>query len=299
MTMKPPAVMLNNGVEMPILGLGVFQSPPEETTVAVETAIAAGYRLVDTAASYDNEREVGEGIRRSGIDRGELFVTTKLWFSDYGFDEALVGFEGCLRRLGLDYVDLFLLHQPVPTDFDATVSAYKAIETMLAAGRARAIGVSNFSERHLEDLMQRTEVVPAVNQVELHPFFTQEPLRAFHAKHGITTEAWSPLGGIHVYRPADPNAVLNALEHPTITALADKYEKTPAQVVLRWHVQHAVVAIPKSVKPHRIKENIDAFDFELTSEEVASIDALDTGVRGGPDPETLNMTTYPKKVDNG
>jgi diketogulonate reductase-like aldo/keto reductase len=298
MTMKPPAVTLNNGVEMPILGLGVFQSPPEETTVAVETALADGYRLVDTAASYDNEREVGEGIRRSGIDRGELFVTTKLWFSDYGFDEALVGFEGCLRRLGLDYVDLFLLHQPVPTDFDATVSAYNAIETMVAAGRARAIGVSNFSERHLEDLMHRTEVVPAVNQVELHPFFTQQPLRTFHAKHGITTEAWSPLGGIHVYRPADPTAVLNALEHPTITSLADKYEKTPAQVVLRWHVQHAVVAIPKSVKPHRIKENIDVFDFELTSDEVASIDALDTGVRGGPDPETLNMTTYPKKVDN-
>jgi diketogulonate reductase-like aldo/keto reductase len=298
MTMKPPAVMLNNGVEMPTLGLGVFQSPPEETTVAVETAIADGYRLVDTAASYDNEREVGEGIRRSGIDRGELFVTTKLWFSDYGFDEALVGFEACLRRLGLDYVDLFLLHQPVPSDFDATVSAYQAIETMLAAGRARAIGVSNFSERHLEDLMQRTEVVPAVNQVELHPFFTQEPLRAFHAQHGITTEAWSPLGGIHVYRPADPNAVLNALEHRTITSIADKYEKTPAQVVLRWHVQHAVVAIPKSVKPNRIKENIDSFDFELTSDEIASIDALDTGVRGGPDPETLNMTTYPKKVNN-
>jgi 2,5-diketo-D-gluconate reductase A len=298
MTMKPPAVMLNNGVEMPTLGLGVFQSPPEETTVAVETAIADGYRLVDTAASYDNEREVGEGIRRSGIDRGELFVTTKLWFSDYGFDEALVGFEACLRRLGLDYVDLFLLHQPVPSDFDATVSAYQAIETMLAAGRARAIGVSNFSERHLEDLMQRTEVVPAVNQVELHPFFTQEPLRAFHAQHGITTEAWSPLGGIHVYRPADPNAVLNALEHRTITSIADKYEKTPAQMVLRWHVQHAVVAIPKSVKPNRIKENIDSFDFELTSDEIASIDALDTGVRGGPDPETLNMTTYPKKVNN-
>jgi len=298
MTAPTPTLTLNNGVAMPILGLGVFQSPPAETTAAVETAIADGYRSIDTAASYDNEREVGEAIRASGIDRGELFITTKLWFSDYGHDEALVGFQGCLRRLGLDYVDLFLLHQPVPTDFDATVAAYKAIEAMLSEGRARAIGVSNFSERHLGNLMERTEVVPAVNQVELHPFFTQRPLREFHAQHGITTEAWSPLGGIHVYRPADPNAVLNALEHPSVTSIAEKHGKTPAQVVLRWHIEHGVVAIPKSVKPHRIRENIDVFDFELTADEVAAIDALDTGVRGGPDPETLNMTTYPKTVEN-
>ena len=297
-TTTPPVLALNGGVAMPILGLGVFQSPPAETTAAVETAIADGYRLIDTAASYDNEREVGEAIRASGIDRGELFVTTKLWFSDYGYDEAFVGFEGCLRRLGVDYVDLFLLHQPVPTDFDGTVGAYRAMEKMLSEGRARAIGVSNFSEQHLENLMQQTEVVPAVNQVELHPFFTQQPLREFHAKHGITTEAWSPLGGIHVYRPADPNAVLNALEHPTVTAIAERHGRTRAQVVLRWHIEHGVVAIPKSVKPHRIAENIDVFDFELTADEVAAIDALDTGVRAGPDPETLNMTTYPKKVAN-
>lgn len=297
-TTTPPTLALNNGIAMPVLGLGVFQSPPGETTAAVEAAIAAGYRLIDTAASYDNEREVGEAIRRSGVNRTALFVTTKLWISDYGYDEALVGFEGCLRRLRLDYVDLFLLHQPVPTDFDATVGAYNAIETMLSEGRARAIGVSNFSEQHLERLMQRTEVVPAVNQVELHPFFTQRPLRAFHTKHGIATEAWSPLGGIQVYRPADPNAVLNALEHPTITSIAQKHGKTPAQVVLRWHIEHGVVAIPKSVKPHRIKENIDVFDFALSAEEVAAIDALDTGVRGGPDPEAINMTTYPKTVEN-
>jgi diketogulonate reductase-like aldo/keto reductase len=195
-------------------------------------------------------------------------------------------------------VDLFLLPQPVPTDFDATVAAYNAIEKMLSEDRAHAIGVSNFSEQHLENLMQRTEIVPAVNQVELHPFFTQPALRTFHAKHGITTEAWSPLGGIHVYRPADPDAVLNALEHPTVTSIAEKHGKTPAQVVLRWHVEHGVVAIPKSVKPHRIGENIDVFDFELAADEVAAIDALDTGVRGGPDPETLNTTTYPKKVEN-
>jgi diketogulonate reductase-like aldo/keto reductase len=277
-TATPITLTLNSGVTMPVLGLGVFQSPPEETTAAVETAIADGYRLIDTAASYDNEREVGEGIRASGIDRGELFVTTKLWYSDYGYDEALVGFEGCLERLGLDYVDLFLLHHPVPTDFDATVAAYKAIEKVQAEGRARAIGVSNFAERHLENLMQKTEVVPAVNQVELHPFFTQQPLREFHAKHGIRTEAWSPLGGIHRYRPADPDAVLNALEHPTVTSIADKHGKTPAEVVLRWHIEHGVVAIPKSVKPPRIAENVDVFDFDLPADEVASIDALDIGV---------------------
>jgi len=294
----PPTLTLNNGVAIPVLGLGVFQSPPEETTAAVETAIADGYRLIDTAASYDNEREVGAAIRASGIDRTEIFVTTKLWISDYGYDEALRGFDGCLRRLGLDYVDLFLLHQPVPSDFERTVAAYKAIERMLSEGRARAIGASNFSEQHLENLMQRTEVVPAVNQVELHPFFTQLPLREFHAKHGIAAEAWSPLGGIQRYRPADPNAVLNALQHPTVTSIGDKYGKTPAQVVLRWHIEHGVVAIPKSVKPHRIAENIDAFDFELTADEVAAIDALDTGVRGGPDPEAINITTYPKKVEN-
>ena len=293
-----PNATLNNRVEMPMLGLGVFLSPPEETAAAVEAALADGYRLVDTAAAYGNEREVGEAIRASGVDRGEVFVTTKLWISDYGYDEALVGFDGCLRRLGVDYVDLFLLHQPVPTEFDGTVGAYTAMEKMLSEGRARAIGVSNFSEQHLENLMGRTDVVPAVNQVELHPFFTQQPLREFHAKHGITTEAWSPLGGIHVYRPADPNAVLNALEHPTVTAIAEKHGKTPAQVVVRWQIENGVVAIPKSVKPHRIEENFDVFDFELTADEVAAIDALDTGVRAGPDPEAISMTTYPKKVEN-
>ena len=294
----PPTLTLNNGVAMPVIGLGVFQSPPEETAAAVGAAIADGYRLIDTAASYDNEREVGAAIRASGIDRAEIFVTTKLWISDYGFDEALIGFDGCLRRLGLDYVDLFLLHQPVPIDFDGTVAAYSAMERVLSEGRARAIGVSNFSEQHLETLMRRTEVVPAVNQVERHPFFTQDALRAFHTRHSITTEAWSPLGGIHVYRPSDPDAVLNALEHPTITAIADKHGKTPAQVVLRWHKEQGVVAIPKSVKAHRIAENIDVFDFELTAGEVAAIDALDTGVRGGPDPEAISTATYPKRVVN-
>jgi diketogulonate reductase-like aldo/keto reductase len=202
-TQTVPLITLNNGLGLPALGLGVFQSPPEETIGAVEAAIATGYRLIDTAAAYGNEREVGDGIRRSGIDRSEIFVTTKLWISDYGHEQALVGFDGCLRRLGFDYVDLFLLHHPVPSDFDGTVAAYEAAEQMLADGRARAIGVSNFSQPHLEKLMSQTELVPAVNQVELHPFLTQQSLREFHVSNGIVTQAWSPLGGVKRYRPAD------------------------------------------------------------------------------------------------
>jgi diketogulonate reductase-like aldo/keto reductase len=291
-------ITLNNGVEMPALGVGVFQSPPAETVGAVEAAIASGYRLVDTAAAYGNEREVGDAIRRSGIDRSEMFVTTKLWISDYGYEHALVGFDGCLRRLGLDYIDLSLLHHPVPSDFDGTVAAYNAAEQMLADGRARAIGVSNFSERHLENLISQTSVAPAVNQVELHPFFTQQALRDFHAANGIITQAWSPLGGVNRYRPADADAVQNPLEHATIVELASRYGKTPAQVVLRWHLEHGISAIPKSVKPQRIRENFDVFDFTLTTDEVTAIDALDTGRRGGPDPALINTERYPLRVEN-
>jgi diketogulonate reductase-like aldo/keto reductase len=297
-TQTVPLITLNNGLEMPALGLGVFQSPSAETIGAVEAAISAGYRLVDTAAAYGNEREVGEGIRRSGIDRSEIFVTTKLWISDYGYEQALVGFDGCLRRLGFDYIDLFLLHHPVPSDFDGTVAAYKAAEQMLANGCARAIGVSNFSQRHLENLISQTNVRPMLNQVELHPFFTQPELREFHAAKGIVTQAWSPLGGVKRYRPADTDTVDNPLEHPTIVELAAKHGKTPAQVVLRWHIEHGVSAIPKSVKPHRIEENFDVFDFALTPDEVETIDALDTGTRGGPDPELIDTQHYPFKVEN-
>src|SRR4051794_31984248 len=292
-----PALTLNNGVTMPVLGLGVFQSPPEETTAAVETALRVGYRLIDTAAAYDNEREVGEGIRRSGVDRDEIFVTTKLWMSDYGYDSALVGFEASLRRLGVDHIDLYLLHQPVPVDFEGTIGGYKAAEKMLAEGRARAIGVSNFSADHLRRLTEGTDVVPAVNQVELHPYFTQPGLREVHAELGIATQAWSPLGGVLVYVPGSDES-RGPLTDPVITALADKYGKTAAQVVLRWHIEHGFCAIPKSVKPHRIAENFDVFDFALQDGEVAAIDALDKGVRGGPDPEALNRETYPKVVDN-
>jgi len=279
---------------MPTFGLGVFQSPPEETMNAVEAAIANGYPLVDTAAAYGNEREVGEAIRRSGVDRDQIFIVTKLWISDYGHDDALVGFDACLRRLDVDHVDLFLLHQPVPSEFDRTVGAYKAIEEMLTAGRTRAIGVANFMEGHLENLLSQVDVVPAVNQIEVHPYFSQPQLRRVTAERGIATQAWSPIGGVYAYGPKQTTV----LEDPVIVEIAEKHGKTPAQVVLRWHIEHGFCAIPKSVKPHRIAENIDIFDFQLSSDEVAAIDSLDTGVRGGPEPASISPATYPYKVDN-
>ena len=291
------ALKLNNDVTIPAIGLGVFQSPPEETTSAVEAALRDGYRLIDTAAAYGNEREVAEGIRRSGVARDEVFVATKLWISDYGFEAAKVGFAASLRRLDVDYVDLYLLHQPVPSDFENTIGAYQAMESFLAEGRARAIGVSNFSAEHLRTLIDRTDVVPAVNQVEIHPYFSQPALRAVHADLGILTQAWSPIGGILVYVPGSDEGH-GPLTDPVVTALATKYDKTPAQVVLRWHVEHGTSAIPKSVKAYRIAENFGVFDFSLTADEVATIDALDKGVRGGPDPEKLNRDTHPKVVDN-
>ena len=291
------ALRLNNDVTIPAIGLGVFQSPPEETTSAVEAALRDGYRLIDTAAAYGNEREVAEGVHRSGVAREEVFVATKLWISDYGFEAAKVGFAASLRRLDVDYVDLYLLHQPVPSDFENTIGAYQAMESFLAEGRARAIGVSNFSAEHLRTLIDRTDVVPAVNQVEIHPYFSQPALRAVHADLGILTQAWSPIGGILVYVPGSDEDN-GPLTDPVVTALATKYDKTPAQVVLRWHVEHGTSAIPKSVKAHRIAENFGVFDFSLTADEVATIDALDKGVRGGPDPEKLNRDTHPKVVDN-
>jgi diketogulonate reductase-like aldo/keto reductase len=289
-----PTVTLNNGVEMPAFGFGVFQSPPEETTSAVEVAIANGYPLVDTAAAYGNEREVGEALRRAGIDRSQIFIVTKLWISDYGHDEALVGFDGCLRRLGVDNVDLFLLHQPVPSEFDRTVGAYTALEEMLAAGRTRAIGVANFMEDHLEKLLGQVDVVPAVNQIEVHPYFSQPQLRSLMTEHEIATQAWSPIGGVYAYGAQNTSV----LDDPVVVDVAAKHDKTPAQVVLRWHIEHSFCAIPKSVKPHRIAENIDIFDFQLTADEVAAINALDTGVRGGPDPASISPATYPYKVEN-
>lgn len=292
-----PALVLNNDVEMPALGLGVFQSPPEQTVAAVTTAINDGYRLIDTAAAYYNEREVGEGIVRSGIARSELFVTTKLWISDYGFDTALHAFDRSLRKLGLEYLDLYLLHWPMPSRFEATVASWKAAEELLAGGRVRAIGVCNFSAKDLAALAAVSEVTPAVNQVELHPFFSQKSLRQANAQRGIVTQAWSPIGGINRYFKDKP-AAQDPLVHPVTTGLAAKYRKTAAQVILRWHLEHGICAIPKSVHPARIAENFDVFDFTLTTDEVAAIDAMDSGVRGGPDPALVDTHMFTNAIED-
>lgn len=293
-----PVLTLNNGIRMPALGLGVYLTPPEQTADAVSTAIQTGYRLIDTASAYLNERGVGEGIRASGVAREELFITTKLWPGQYGYDAAMRGFEASLSRLGLDYLDLYLLHWPVPSDFDKTVQAYEAMDRLLADGRIRAIGVCNFTPQHLRRLEAQTGLVPAVNQIELNPFYTQPESRAEHARLGIATQAWAPIGGTYA---RNPNAVTHGadspLTHPLIRALADRYGKTPAQVVIRWHLDHGGSAIPKSVHPQRIRENFDVFDFALSAEEIARIDALDTGARAGGDPETFTAESYPTDVD--
>ncbi len=288
MTERYPLITLNNDVKMPIIGYGVFRIPAKETARLVETAITKGYRLIDTAAVYRNEKQVGEGIRRSGIDRSKLFVTTKLWIRDFGYDTAMQAFDLSMSKLGLEYLDLYLIHWPVPSHYDSTVASYKAMEKLLADGRIRAIGVSNHTTAHLANLIERTEVVPSVNQVELHPFFSQKKLRDTHAKRNIVTQAWSPIGGVLRYSADDPDAVQNPLNHPTIVKLAKKYGKTPAQLILRWHIEHGISVIPKSVRPERIAENIDIFDFTLSAEDIAAVDALDTGMRGGPDPETFS-----------
>jgi len=270
-----PNVTLNDGNTIPQIGFGVFQVPEEETYNAVTAALQAGYRSIDTAKAYGNEEGVGKAIADSGISREELFVTTKLWNEDHGHDEALKAFDTSLSKLGLDYLDLYLIHWPVPAQ-DRYVDTYKAFEQLRSEGRARSIGVSNFTEAHLQRLLEETSVVPVLNQVELHPNFTQKELRAFHAEHNIVTEAWSPL------------AQGDLLNNAKLGAIAQAHGKTPAQVVLRWHMQLGNVAIPKSVTPERIAANIDVFDFELTGDEMVSIDTLGNGERRGPDPETFN-----------
>jgi diketogulonate reductase-like aldo/keto reductase len=287
-TIPVPSITLNNAVELPALGLGVFQSPPEQTTSAVESAIAAGYRLIDTAAAYANEREVGEGIRRSGVARDEVFIETKVWISDYGYDATLHAFEKSTRKLGVEQLDLMLLHQPLPSAFDRTLDAYRALEKLLADGRVRAIGVSNFMPEHLERLLGETSVVPAVNQIEVHPYFQQSALQRKHAEHGIATQAWSPIGGITSYRGMEKRS----FNDPTLLEIARQHGKSPAQVMLRWHLQEGRSAIPKSVRPERIAENFDVFDFELTREQVAAIDALEIGIRGGPEPDSITLEGY-------
>ncbi|MFE3825407.1 aldo/keto reductase [Streptomyces sp. NPDC059092] len=273
---KVPTLTLNNGIEMPQLGFGVWQVPDDEATQAVTTALEAGYRSIDTAAIYGNEEGTGKALAATGIAREELFVTTKLWNGEQGYDTTLRAFDVSLGKLGLDYVDLYLIHWPTPA-VDKYVDTYKAFEKILADGRARAIGVSNFLPEYLERLIGETSVVPAVNQIELHPQLQQAESRAFHAERSIATEAWSPLG-----------QGKGLLDVPTVVAIARKHERTPAQVVLRWHLQLGNVVIPKSVTPSRIQENIDVFGFELDADDLAAFSALDEGKRLGSHPAEVN-----------
>ncbi|MFF9622632.1 aldo/keto reductase [Streptomyces griseosporeus] len=277
MSSKVPPIILNNGVEMPQLGFGVWQVPDDEAERAVATALQAGYRSIDTAAIYGNEEGTGRAIAASGLPREDIFVTTKLWNSDQGYDSTLRAFDTSLAKLGLDYVDLYLIHWPLPGR-DRYVDTYKAFEKLHADGRIRAIGVSNFLPEHLERLIAETSVIPAVNQIELHPYLQQHAAREYHAEQGIATEAWSPLG-----------SGKGLLEVPAIVAIARKHDRTPAQVVLRWHLQTGNIVIPKSVTPSRIEENISVFDFSLDDEDLAAISALNEDRRLGPDPATFDM----------
>ena len=271
-----PVIELNNGVRMPQLGYGVFQVPDDETATAVKAALEAGYRSIDTAAVYGNEKGVGQAITESGIARDELFVTTKLWNSAQGYDSTLKAFDESMTKLGLEQLDVYLIHWPTPAR-GKFLDTWKAFEKLYTDGRVRAIGVSNFQPAHLERLLDAAEIAPAVNQVELHPYLQQRELREFDAKQGIATEAWSPLakGG-------------SLLGDPVVAELAVKHSRTPAQIVLRWHLQLGNVVIPKSVTPSRIEENFDLFGFTLTEEEMESLTPLDRGERTGPDPDTFN-----------
>jgi diketogulonate reductase-like aldo/keto reductase len=289
MSGKSPLFKLNNGIVIPALGLGVYLSPGDQTAGAVESAIASGYRLIDTAAAYGSEQQVGEGIKGSGITRGELFVTTKLWIADYGFEETLRAFDVSLGKLGLDYLDLYMLHWPSPSTWDATLASYRAAEKLLAEGRVRAIGVCNFSEKHLGDLIAATDTVPAVNQIELHPLFTQTQMREANAARGILTQAWSPIGGTFINHPREPGKVTRVLELQVLKDIAGRLGKTPAQVALRWHFQNGVATIPKSTHPDRIAANIEIFDFELTADDMAAVDRLDMGKRNAPEPDVFDM----------
>lgn len=271
-----PTFTLNNGVEMPRLGFGVFQIPPDETAPAVTTALDSGYRLIDTAAGYANEEGVGAAIKASDVPRADIFVTTKLANADHGYDAALRAFDTSMSLLGLDTIDLYLVHWPLPAH-NLYVETWKALEKIYADGRARSIGVSNFTEEHLARLLDETEVVPVANQVELHPYLPQPELRRFHADHDIATEAWSPLG--------QGKTLLN---EPVVTALAESQQRTAAQVVLRWHLQLGNIVIPKSVTPERIRQNFEVLDFELSDADMATLDDLATGERMGPDPDTFN-----------
>jgi diketogulonate reductase-like aldo/keto reductase len=250
---------LNNSLTMPALGLGVFQTPPEETRAAVTAALQAGYRHIDTAAAYGNERPVGEAVAASGVDRGEVFLETKIWISDYGYDQTLHGFEKSARKLGVDEIDLLILHQALPSQFELTLDAYRALETLLADGKVRAIGVSNFMVEHLTTLLEKASVVPAVNQIEVHPYFQQRDVQTLGAEHGILTQAWSPIGGITFYRDGQHTSTL---QDPVIGGIAEAPGKTPAQVMLRWHLQLGRY----------------------------------TGQRGGPEPKAITLESFGRPI---
>ncbi|WP_042280861.1 aldo/keto reductase [Nocardiopsis alba] len=273
--MTVPDITLNNGLRMPQLGFGVWKVPEESVTEVVLEAFAAGYRSIDTAAAYGNEKGVGEALRRSGLERGDMFVTSKLANPDQGYDSTLRAFDASLERLGLEVIDLYLVHWPLPRR-DLYVSTWKALERLYAEGRARAIGVCNFQPTHLERVMEEGGIAPMVNQIEMHPRLAQKDMREFDAAHNIVTEAWSPLGQGRL------------LDEDVIVEIAEEHEKTPAQVILRWHMQLGNVAIPKSVTPERIRTNFEIFDFELSDEEMGRIDGLDEGHRFGPDPDTFD-----------
>lgn len=268
---------MNDGNSVPAVGLGVWQTPPEDTERAVAAALAAGYRHVDTAAAYGNEEQTGRAIRESGLDRSEVFLVTKLWNSEQGYDATLAAFDASVGRLDVDYLDLYLIHWPVP-EKNLYVDTFKAFAKLREDGRIRSIGVSNFEPEHLRTVVDETGIVPAVNQIELHPLLPQHELREVHAQLGIATEAWSPLGQGSL------------LTHPAVTAVAESHGKTAAQALIRWHIQLGNIVIPKSVNPQRIASNFDVFDFELTEQDMASISALEDGTRMGPDPRTFNFT---------
>lgn len=275
--MAAPSITLNDGRAIPTLGLGVFKTPPADTEQAVAAALDTGYRHVDTAAAYGNERETGRAIIESGLPRDEVFVVTKLWNSDQGYDATLAAFDASMNRLGLDELDLYLVHWPLP-ELDTFVDTFRAFARLREEGRIRSIGVSNFEPEHLRRLIDATGVVPAINQIELHPRLAQTELRHTHAELGIATESWAPLG----------QGTL--LTHPMIRSVADALGRTPAQVLIRWQMQLGIVVIPKSVRSERIASNFDVFDFELGTSEMASISSLDDGNRLGPDPRTFNFT---------
>jgi 2,5-diketo-D-gluconate reductase A len=269
-----PNLTLADGIEIPQVGFGVFQVPPDETQRAVEAALEAGYRHIDTAAAYRNERGVAAGIAASGVPRGEIFITTKLWNTEQGLESTLAAFDRSIEELDTDHVDLYLIHWPVPAK-DLYLDTWRAFERIKAEGGARSIGVSNFRVEDLERLRREAEQMPTINQIELHPLLQQEELRAWHAEHGVATEAWSPLAQGEI------------LENDTLLTIAGHHERSVAQVILRWHLQIGNVVIPKSATPERIRANLDLFDFELTEDDMAAIARLDAGHRIGPHPDTF------------